>query len=350
MEEEFYADHAPEVFCNICAHKFCPRCQQPSHLGTGCEEAKAKAEESLFDLAMAGLNFKHCPRCSTGISKGGGEDDDDAGCQHMTCGQCKYEFCWDCLSGGDEHGRLRQLVHGAAFHQNECKWFESCCLANCMLHGHGSCQRGEHSPADVSQAKRRCPACEAAGGHTMCARHVPEPRHTLRWREGDAVLFYPPPDSAQGEVHRAAVEEALGLFGGRLPSSDQLRDMDQRAAVERYTGKSMEINLETMEYEPLGDGGGGLKEAAMAAGRRRGVVVSAEHAPASYCVELVGSGGERVEAPRGRLSHCYGEAPGSFAFPECRCASCVWYARERENEVGHEAALAFHIPGEVEAQ
>jgi len=34
-------------------------------------------------------NTKDCPKCETSVEKNGG-------CNHMTCRQCKYEWCWVC--------------------------------------------------------------------------------------------------------------------------------------------------------------------------------------------------------------------------------------------------------------
>ena len=44
------------------------------------------------------LNTKPCPKCKTSIDKNGG-------CMHMTCRNCKHNFCWLCLGDYANHGK-----------------------------------------------------------------------------------------------------------------------------------------------------------------------------------------------------------------------------------------------------
>ncbi|XP_044581324.1 E3 ubiquitin-protein ligase ariadne-1-like [Cotesia glomerata] len=49
---------------------------------------KKTAEDSTTSHWI-GINAKECPQCLAAIEKNGG-------CNHMTCRNCKYEFCWIC--------------------------------------------------------------------------------------------------------------------------------------------------------------------------------------------------------------------------------------------------------------
>ena len=42
-------------------------------------------------------NTKSCPGCGRNIEK-------NQGCNHMTCNQCRHEFCWICMGDWKDHG------------------------------------------------------------------------------------------------------------------------------------------------------------------------------------------------------------------------------------------------------
>ena len=53
-------------------------------------------KEYLNDMWIK-KNTKKCPDCKTDIEK-------NQGCMHMTCRNCRNEFCWMCLGSWKEHG------------------------------------------------------------------------------------------------------------------------------------------------------------------------------------------------------------------------------------------------------
>ena len=91
--------------CNK-GHKFCSDCKfEGWHKGTKCGEDEKKDME-LFVQWKKNHNVKICPNCQAPIEK-------NEGCNHMTCINCKYEFCWLCNQKyTPEHfnnGRCRQF-------------------------------------------------------------------------------------------------------------------------------------------------------------------------------------------------------------------------------------------------
>ena len=65
-------------------------------------------EDKLEGWAKEKGGVKFCPVCKTKIEK-------NAGCNHMTCIVCSYEFCWNCL---DYAGADAQ--HFSAMNPNNC--------------------------------------------------------------------------------------------------------------------------------------------------------------------------------------------------------------------------------------
>jgi len=84
----------------LCGCAFCFRCGEESHAPSACAELlrwkeKCQNESETANWILA--NTKRCPKCSTRIEK-------NQGCNHMTCRQCKDEFCWVCMGSWAEHG------------------------------------------------------------------------------------------------------------------------------------------------------------------------------------------------------------------------------------------------------
>jgi len=76
-----------------CRYEFCFLCSEPWHADATCEQYQQwKVDNGLIDTKFthwAKKNTKKCPQCKTMIEK-------IAGCNHMTCSSCKFEFCWLC--------------------------------------------------------------------------------------------------------------------------------------------------------------------------------------------------------------------------------------------------------------
>jgi IBR domain, a half RING-finger domain len=131
VEEE----RAPEYMtCADCQRYTCLGCNLVYHEGQTCEEHQAwltdapkraeadKAEKArLQQLRRAEKKSatylekkaKICPneQCGAVIQK-------TAGCDHMTCRQCRHQFCWVCLA--DFMQILRQGFH---MHDEKCKYY-----------------------------------------------------------------------------------------------------------------------------------------------------------------------------------------------------------------------------------
>ena len=59
-------------------------------------EAFAKGTNDFWSQIWKEVWVKFCPKCDSPIEKTGG-------CYHMTCHNCSYEFCWDCLQPYRSH-------------------------------------------------------------------------------------------------------------------------------------------------------------------------------------------------------------------------------------------------------
>ncbi|EFJ49570.1 hypothetical protein VOLCADRAFT_59371 [Volvox carteri f. nagariensis] len=100
---ECLVDRAPgeplDVLCT-CSATFCFNCKEEAHRPVSCETVtkwltKNSAESENMNWILA--NTKPCPKCSRPIEK-------NQGCMHMTCSQCRFEFCWLCQGDWKEHG------------------------------------------------------------------------------------------------------------------------------------------------------------------------------------------------------------------------------------------------------
>jgi len=60
------------------------------HLAIELDIGKKKCNDESETGHWVSANTKDCPRCHVAVEKNGG-------CNHMTCRQCTYEWCWLCL-------------------------------------------------------------------------------------------------------------------------------------------------------------------------------------------------------------------------------------------------------------
>eukprot|EP00158_Paraphelidium_tribonemae_P003736 Partr_v1_DN26341_c0_g1_i1_m43098 putative ariadne homolog, ubiquitin-conjugating enzyme E2 binding protein, 1 (Drosophila) len=90
----------PSVRCSN-GHEFCFGCSLESHEPCICALVamwlKKCADDSETGNWIA-ANTKECSKCKYTIEKNGG-------CNHMTCKNCRYEFCWVCMGPWSEHGQ-----------------------------------------------------------------------------------------------------------------------------------------------------------------------------------------------------------------------------------------------------
>ena len=81
---------------------------------------KNSAESENLNWILA--HTKQCPKCKRPIEK-------NQGCMHMTCSQCRFEFCWLCQGAWAEHGERT----GGFYACNRCADPPSCIAAVHLL-------------------------------------------------------------------------------------------------------------------------------------------------------------------------------------------------------------------------
>lgn len=86
------------VTCN-CGYRFCFQCSEEAHAPASCKQVKLwikKCQDSSETNNWIIANTQECPKCSLPTEKNGG-------CNHMTCRQCKHEYCWVCSKDWKGH-------------------------------------------------------------------------------------------------------------------------------------------------------------------------------------------------------------------------------------------------------
>jgi len=86
--------------CDVCTTSFCLKCGEEPHAPLVCKflsrwHEKCRNESETANWILA--NTKACNKCGSRIEK-------NQGCNHMTCQQCKHEFCWICMGDWVDHG------------------------------------------------------------------------------------------------------------------------------------------------------------------------------------------------------------------------------------------------------
>jgi E3 ubiquitin-protein ligase RNF14 len=101
------------VECINCHKLTCFTHRSPWHEGLTCKEYDMPRTDGQEHASKRwiGVNTKECSKCRAHIEK-------NAGCDHMTCSKCKYEFCWECLA---PYSNIKR--HGAYLHNRTCKHY-----------------------------------------------------------------------------------------------------------------------------------------------------------------------------------------------------------------------------------
>jgi len=98
-----------DVECS-CGYRSCFECKEVAHAPCSCKQLKKWNElKESKDANATGhtasmwitANTKKCPNCKVNIEK-------NQGCMHMTCRQCRHEFCWLCKGNWKGHVRCNK--------------------------------------------------------------------------------------------------------------------------------------------------------------------------------------------------------------------------------------------------
>jgi len=100
---EYKKKGAKKVTC-ACGYSFCFGCGLEDHDPAPCENvqtwmAKCSKESDIFkwlEEQKDNTEVKNCTKCRIVIEK-------NQGCKHMTCRNCRHEFCWLCFQDWNAH-------------------------------------------------------------------------------------------------------------------------------------------------------------------------------------------------------------------------------------------------------
>ena len=99
------------VSCVHNNHKFCLNCLKSWHEQKRCENKNILEEK--FEQWRNSNRVKRCPRCKYFIEK-------NFGCNHITCFNCEYQFCWLCLNEYNSIHYKKGTCSGLQFSRFEC--------------------------------------------------------------------------------------------------------------------------------------------------------------------------------------------------------------------------------------
>ena len=91
-------------------HQFCFQCSKPWHGNKKCQDEIDKD----FKKWKKNKIIKRCPKCKFWTEK-------NLGCNHMTCPECKHEWCWFCGAKCDPgHFKIGGGCYGLQFTNKSC--------------------------------------------------------------------------------------------------------------------------------------------------------------------------------------------------------------------------------------
>ena len=92
---------SPAMTCEKCGYHFCFE-HSNAHPGKTCHEYEAKIRQDVLRMrqAVKAMGARPCPHCQCDTLK-------NSGCNHMTCSNCRKEWCWLC---GRKLGRGHESV------------------------------------------------------------------------------------------------------------------------------------------------------------------------------------------------------------------------------------------------
>ena len=97
-------------------HQFCFNCLKQWHDNIPCKDSSITNSLNVLEDSH---KVKRCPKCKFFIEKG-------EGCNHMTCSNCRYQFCWLCMGEYSSNHFNRGMCKGlqnAREMPSKCKLF-----------------------------------------------------------------------------------------------------------------------------------------------------------------------------------------------------------------------------------